>query len=109
MNLGGTMLNKSDRERKIPYNLTCTWNIKNKINEQTKQTQTYRYRQHFDGIRQQGVGEMGKKEEGTKKYELVVIKLSWNIKYSLGNIVSNIITMYGVRWDQIYQGDHFID
>ena len=29
--------NKSDRERQIPYDFTYMWNLKNKINEQTKQ------------------------------------------------------------------------
>ena len=32
----------SDRERQIPYDFTYMWNLKNKINEQTKQKQTYR-------------------------------------------------------------------
>ena len=27
--------NKSDRERQIPYDFTCMWNLKNKTNEQT--------------------------------------------------------------------------
>ena len=38
---------KKVRNRQIPYNVTYIWNLKNKINEQTKQEQTHRYRKHF--------------------------------------------------------------
>ena len=39
MDLEGIMLSeikKSDREKQIPYDFTYMWNLKNKINEQTK-------------------------------------------------------------------------
>ena len=35
-------LNKSDREGQMPYGFTYMWNLKNKINEQTKLKQTHR-------------------------------------------------------------------
>ena len=40
---------KSDRERQIPYNFTSMWNVKTKINGQSKQKQTHRYREQTDG------------------------------------------------------------
>lgn len=33
-----TKWNESDKERQIPYDFTYIWNLKNKTNEQTKQT-----------------------------------------------------------------------
>ena len=33
----------------MPYDFTYMWNLKYKINEQTKQTQTYSHRQQTDG------------------------------------------------------------
>ena len=34
-----------------------------------------------------------------KKYRSVVTEESWDVKYSIGNIVNNIlITIYGARW-----------
>ena len=53
---------------------------------------------------------MGEKGEGIKKYKLPLIKIVRNVKYSIGNIVSNIvITMYGVRWYMVtYWGDRFL-
>ena len=33
--------NKSEREKQIPYGFTYMWNLKNKINEQTKLKQTH--------------------------------------------------------------------
>ena len=42
---------------------------------------------------------MGEKGEEIKKYELVLPEQSWDIKYSIENIVNNnIITVYGARW-----------
>ena len=42
---------------------------------------------------------MGESGEGIEKYRLVVTEWSWGLKYSIGNIVNNIvITIYGVRW-----------
>ena len=50
--------NKSDKDRKIPNDLTYMCNLKkktkNKINEQIKQQQTQRYREHFDGCQMGG-------------------------------------------------------
>ena len=43
-----------------------------------------------------GLNEKGK---GIKKYRLVVTKICTEVKYSVGNAVSNIVvTMYGARW-----------
>ena len=47
----------------------------------------------------EGVERTGEKGEGIKKYELVVIEQSQDVKYSKGNIVNDsVITMYNVRW-----------
>ena len=63
--------NKSDRKRQIPYDFTYMWNLKYKINK-------------WDGnrlidtenklmvARREGVGGMGEKGAGIKKYKLVV-------------------------------------
>ena len=48
--LEGIMLSEiSQTERQILYDFTCVWNLKNKINEQTKQKQTHRYREQING------------------------------------------------------------
>ena len=42
---------------------------------------------------------LGEKGEGIEKYRLVVIKWSWDAKYSIGNTVNTtVITMYGASW-----------
>ena len=42
---------------------------------------------------------MGEKGEGIKKYELMVTKQSWDVKYRVRNIDNNIvIIVYGARW-----------
>ena len=46
---------------------------------------------------------MGEKDEGIKKYKLVVTEQSW--EYGIENIFNNILTaMYGVRWVQDLSG-----
>ena len=49
-----TQWNESVRERKIPYDFTFMWNLKNKINEQTKLKQIHRYREQTDGCHRGG-------------------------------------------------------
>ena len=86
------------------------WNLKNNINEQTQQKQTDRYREQTDGCqRGKAVGGLGEKGEDIKKYRLVVIKQSWEVKNSIGNTVNNIvITMYGPRCVLELLGEHFV-
>ena len=49
------------------------WNLKNKINEQAKQT--HRYREQTDGCQRVGrFGGPSEKSKGIKKYKLVVTK-----------------------------------
>ena len=54
---GGNYANevKSDKERQIACDFTYMCNLKNIINEQTKQRQTHRYREQIDGC-QMGEG-----------------------------------------------------
>ena len=54
------------------------WNLKNKINEQTKLKQTHRYRQRTDGSHRGR--NLGEKDEWIKKYKLVITKQSWVCK-----------------------------
>ena len=50
-------------------------NLKNKINEQTKQKWIHRYREQTDDCQKgQGFKGLGEKGEGIEKYTLVVIK-----------------------------------
>ena len=71
------------------------YNLKNKINEETKLKQTYRHREETDGW-QRG-RETGEKGERIKKYKLVVINRYGDVKYNIGNTVNVVITTYGVR------------
>ena len=74
LNSEGIILSeKSDRERQILYNFTYMWNIKNKINRQTKQKQTHRENK-LRVARWEGLMRMGEMGEGSKKYKLVVTK-----------------------------------
>ena len=46
----------------MPDDFTHMWNLKNKINEQTKQKQTHRYRDQIDGCQVGGgIRGLGKK------------------------------------------------
>ena len=56
------------------------WNLKNKINEQTKLKQTHRYREETDGCqRGEWLGGLDKKGQGTNKYKLEVTEYSWRM------------------------------
>ena len=49
------------------------WNLKNKINKQTKLKQVHRHRERSSrGRRGKGDGALGERGEGTKKHESVV-------------------------------------
>ena len=37
----------------MPYELTYMWNLKNKINKQVEQKQTYGNREYFDGFQRE--------------------------------------------------------
>ena len=47
--------------------------------------------------RWEGGRDVGKKGERTKEYKSAVTKQSHDVKYSIGNRVNVVITMYGVR------------
>ena len=73
------------------------WNPKHKTNNPAKLKHTHRYREQTDCF-QRGRGLEGwvKRSEGIKKYKLAVIKQSWDVSCSTGNIVRSIvITVYG--------------
>ena len=38
----------------MPYGFTYVWNLKNKINEETKWKQTHKYREQTDGCQMEG-------------------------------------------------------
>ena len=76
------------------------WDLKNKINEQTKQKQISRYREHFDGF-----GEMGDKGEGLRSALASYENSHRDVKCSTGNAVSNlVITVCAVRWALDFSG-----
>ena len=52
MDLEGIML--SEISLQITYDFTYMWHLKNHINKQTKQKQTHRYREQFDGCQRGG-------------------------------------------------------
>ena len=53
--------NKSHRERKMPYDITLIWNLKNK----TKWKQTHKYREQM-GDSQRGFGGEGESGRGLR-------------------------------------------
>ena len=73
---------KSDIERKIPYDLTYTGNLK-KQNKQTKTTSSYR---QTDDCHRWGLG-MGRMGEGGQKIQ------SSSYKISHGEIMYNVVTI----------------
>ena len=47
--------------------------LNNKINKQAEQKETHRYREHFDSCQMgRGLGKLVRKDEGIKKYKLIV-------------------------------------
>ena len=47
--------------------------------------------------RWEGAGELGDKGEGIKKYKLVVKNRHGEVKYSIGNVVNNVMSTYVTR------------
>ena len=83
MKLEGTMLSEmSYRERQILYDFTYMWNLKNKTNEQTKQKQSYRYRDQTGSC--QVVGRGKKKVKVVRRCKISVAKVNescvWNVQ-----------------------------
>ena len=84
-------------------------NLKNKLNEQTELKQTRDTESRLVGARREGVGELGKKAEGSKKYKLAVTKQSQGCEVQHRNIVDNIVvTRCGARWVLEISGEHFV-
>ena len=89
----------SHRERQIPYNFTYKWNLKNKVNEQTKQKQTYRCREPTAGCYRGGVlGGWVVEVKGLRNINWQLQNSHGDVKYSIGNTVNNVITKCSVRW-----------
>ena len=75
--LEGIMPSKINQTKKYKCHMISLtrymWNLKNSINEQTKQKQIFVTQ--TDGCwREGGLGGLGEKGKGIKKYKLVVIK-----------------------------------
>ena len=84
------------------------WDLKNKINEQTKLKRTHRYREQTDSCqRGETVGELGDRGKGIK-YKLVVTKESQGCKVQHREYSQYyVITVYGGRWGlEIPGGPH---
>ena len=60
-----TMWNKSEREKQILCVFPYTWNVKNKANEQIKQT-AYRYREQPDGCWERWAGDRQNRWRGLR-------------------------------------------
>ena len=74
-----------------------------KINEQTKQKQTHRYRKKLMVTRWE-VGGWVKKMIGLGCTNWQLQNSHGDVKYSIGNIVDNtVIITYGVRWCKTYR------
>ena len=75
------------------------WNPKNNINEQTKQKQTHRYREQTGACQMGGrLGGWVEKMKGLRSTNWQLQNSHGDVKYSIGNIVNNIvITVCGVR------------
>ena len=69
-------------------------------NKQISRTEkTNRYREHFDSCQMGGRLRQVKKMKGLRSTNWLLQNSHGDVKYSIGNIVSNIvITIYGVRW-----------
>ena len=82
----------------MPSDFTYMWNLEKK-KEQTKQKQTHRYREHFDGCQMGGeVGRMGEKGKGLRSIDWLLQNSRGDVKRSKGDIVSHIVmTTHGVR------------
>ena len=69
-----------------------------KQNKQAEQKQIHRYRKHFDGCQMGGCWQDSEKGEGIKTYDWWLQNSHGKVKYSIENIVNNIlISMYGVK------------
>ena len=65
------------------------WNLKNRINEETKQKQTHRYREETDGCQMEGgLGACLKKVKGLRSTNWQFPNSQGDVKYSIGNTVS---------------------
>lgn len=76
---------KSHGGGQMPCDSTYVWHLRNKINGRTKQEQTHRRRERFDGCQMGGESGGGANREGTEKSKLVVTKQSWDVKYIIKN------------------------
>ena len=69
------------------------------MNKQNRNRWIDTEREQIDGWQKRGGLRAGERGEGIKKYKLAVTKQLQGCKYSIRNIVDNIvITMYHARW-----------
>ena len=96
--------NRSYRETQYRM-ISLMWDLK-KINEQTKQKQTHRFRELVIARLEWWWGN-GWKHERIKRYKLPVINTHGGEKYSIGNIIENIvITVQCLNGTRLI--DHFV-
>ena len=82
-----------------------TWNLKNNINEQTKQKQNHRHREQTDGC-QWGLEAWVEKVQGLGSTDWQLQNSHRAVKYSVGN--TPIYVWYQVGTGNIRAGDHFV-
>lgn len=93
MDLEGIVLSEISQAKEDKYHMVSfMWNLKNKINQQTKQKHTHRYGKQTLGC-QRG-DRMGARLncEEIKKYKLIVTKYHGGMKYRIENISNNVAT-----------------
>ena len=102
MDLEGTMLHEvSDGERRIPYDFTCMWNLKQWTEKQSQiiSKQSHRCRERTSGCsRRGGVGRRNEICEGDQEAQTSSYKIneSQDEVYSMENIVNNyVIFVFG--------------
>ena len=87
-------VSKISQRRQIPYYFTYMHNLRNRVNEQTKQKQTHRYKEQVDGCQMgEGLGRWMKKVKGLRSTNWQLQNSHGDVKYSIGNIVSNTVIM----------------
>ena len=76
-------MNKSDREKEIPYDVTYMWNLKNQTDGQNK---SHRYREQIVDCQRGGGWELGKMGEGDQEIQTShKINKSWGCNVQHGD------------------------
>ena len=86
--------NKSFRERNLPYDFTYMWNLKYRINKQTKPKQTHRYREQTDGCQRGGFWGTGWKKCWDLEIQICSHKIATGNPSQVGQFIEALSWMY---------------